>query len=121
MMLVQNFLEQAATRRPAKTALVCAGRRLSYAEIDARADRLAAALAEMGVRRHDRVVIFLENSPEAVIALFGILKAGAAFVLLNPGMKAAKLAFILNDCGARAIIAHAGRRAGGRGGARSGA
>jgi amino acid adenylation domain-containing protein len=104
-MLVQHFLEQAATRQPEKTALVCDDRRLSYAELDSRAACLAGFLVAQGVRRHDRVAIFLENSPEAVISLFAILKAGAVFVLLNPGMKAKKLNFILNDCGARALVA----------------
>lgn len=105
-MLVHHHLEQSARRLPDKTALICGDRRLSYRQIDEAADRVAATLLELGLQRQDRVVIYLENSPEAVISLYGILKAGGVFVLLNPGMKAAKLGFILNDCGAKAIITH---------------
>ncbi len=111
MLLVNHFLEQSAQRLPDKTAVICGERHWTYAELDLRADRLAATLGKMGVRRHDRVAIFLENSAEAVISLFAVLKAGAAFVLLNPGMKEGKLSFILNDSGARAIIAPAARQA----------
>ena len=60
----------------------------------------------MGIRCQDRVVILLENSVASVIALYGILKAGGVFVMLNPGMKSGKLSFILKDCGAKAIISH---------------
>lgn len=106
-MLVHNFLENSATRFPDKTALVCDSHRLTYRELNNLADRLAVALIDMGIRRGDRVVIFLENSVESVISLFGVLKAGAVFVMLNPGMKAGKLNFILKDSGARAVITHA--------------
>ena len=110
-MLVHNFLENAARRFPDKTAIVCNHRRLSYAELNALADQLAAALTEKGVQRQDRVVILLENSIEAVVSLYGVLKAGAAFVMLNPGMKAEKVNFILKDSGARLVITHASRKA----------
>jgi len=55
------------------------------------------------------VVIFLDNSAESVISLFGILKAGAIFIMLNPTMKAKKLNYILRDSGARALITHANK------------
>lgn len=103
-MLVHNFLENSATRFPGKTALVCGRKRLSYSELNRAADQLAAGLIEKGIQRHDRVVILLENSIEAVISLYGVLKAGAVFVMLNPGMKAGKINFILKDSGARLAI-----------------
>jgi long-chain acyl-CoA synthetase len=106
-MLVHNFLENSAARFPDKTALICDNKRLSYSELNAAADQLAADLIKKGIKRQDRVVIFLENSIESVISLYGILKAGAIFVMLNPGMKAGKINFILKDSGARAIITHA--------------
>ncbi len=111
MLLVQNFLEESARRCPGKTAVVSNSLRWTFADINQRADRLAGALGEMGVRRHDRVAIFLDNSGETIISLFAVLKAGAAFVLVNPAMKAGKLSFILNDSGARAIIAHPSHQA----------
>ena len=105
-MLVHTFLEQSASRLPDKTALVCSDQRWTYRQLNEHSDRLASSLTRMGVKRQDRVVVYLENSAEAVISIFGILKAGAAFVLLNTGMKANKLNFIIKDSGARAIIAH---------------
>lgn len=103
-MLVHHFLENSAARLPDKVALICGDQRLTYQEINQSADRLAASLVEMGVIRQDRVVIFLDSSVESVISLFGILKAGAIFIMLNPTMKSKKLNYILNDSGARALI-----------------
>ena len=103
-MLVNHFLENSAARLPDKVALICGERRLTYREINRSADRLAAALVDMGVKRQDRVIIFLDNSPESVISLFGILKAGAIFIILNPTMKSKKLNYILKDSGAITLI-----------------
>jgi long-chain acyl-CoA synthetase len=103
-MLVQDFLRDSAQRLPDKTALVCRDRRLTYAEIDAMTNRLANALTASGVRRGDRVALYLDNSVEAVIGIFATLKAGGVFVVVHPTTKHDKLAFILNDCEARALI-----------------
>ncbi len=103
-MLVHHFLENSATRFPDKIALIYGDRRLTYLEINQSADRLASALAAMGVKRQDRVAIFHGNTAETVISVFAVLKAGAIFVLLNPAMKEKKLNYILRDSGARALI-----------------
>jgi amino acid adenylation domain-containing protein len=102
--LVQDFLERSADAKPAKVALVCDGRRLTYAEIEAQANRMAHALRSRGIRRGDRVAIHLRNSVELVVSLFAILKAGAVFVILNPTTKLHKLAYVLANCQARALI-----------------
>ena len=104
--LVNHFLENSAERLPDKIALVCGDQRISYAQIDDMSEGLAQALAGMGMRRQDRVVIFLENSIEAVAGLFGVLKAGGIFIMLNPAIKSKRLRQILNDCGAIAVISH---------------
>jgi long-chain acyl-CoA synthetase len=106
-MLVQDFLHNSAERFPQKTALVCDGQRLTYTEIDAMADRLANALHQHGVRRGDRIAIYMPNSVQAVIGIFAALKAGAVFVVINATTKIDKLAFILNDCAASAVISEA--------------
>jgi acyl-CoA synthetase (AMP-forming)/AMP-acid ligase II len=80
------------------------GAGLTYAALDGHANALALALAAAGVRRGDRVAIYLENSVEAVVALFAALKAGAVFVVINPTTKADKLAYIVEDCQAAALI-----------------
>jgi amino acid adenylation domain-containing protein len=103
-MLVHHFLEGSARRLPDKTALVCDGRRLTYGALDALADGLAARLRAAGVERGDRVAIFLDNSVEAVVALFAALKAGAVFVIVNPTTKADKVAYIVGNCRAAALV-----------------
>ena len=103
-MLVDQFLAASASRLPDKTALVCGNRRLTYREVDQAAGALADALRRLGINRGDRVATYLENSVEAVIAIFGILRAGATFVPIGPTVKCDKLAYILRDCGAVALI-----------------
>src|SRR5882672_12007330 len=103
-MRVESFLLESARRFPGKTALVAGPARLSYQELAARAAAFAGELNRQGVARGDRVVIFLHNSPEAVIAVFGTLLAGGVFSVVNPGTKADKLAYILNHCIAKALV-----------------
>jgi amino acid adenylation domain-containing protein len=101
---VENFLLESARRFPAKTALVAGPARLTYQELADRAAAFAGELHRRGVRRGERVVIFLNNSPEAVVAVFGTLLAGGIFSVVNPGTKADKLAYILNNCTAKALV-----------------
>jgi long-chain acyl-CoA synthetase len=103
-MLVHNFLENSAARLPEKVALICDGQRLTYQQINHSADQLARYLIDIGVKRQDRVVIFLDNSAESIISLFGVLKVGAIFIILNPTMKSKKLNYILRDSGARTLV-----------------
>jgi long-chain acyl-CoA synthetase len=102
-MQVEEFLEISADRFPDKIALVVGQQRLTYRELDEQANRLAHALMSFGVRRGDRVAIYLENSVEAVLSIFAVLKAGGVFLMVNPSTKAEKLAYVLNNCRARAI------------------
>jgi len=92
---------------PFKTALVCDGVRLGYADINASANRIANALLSAGVGRGGRVVTLLPNCAEAVACIYGTLKAGAVFVTVNRTTKPAKLLHILKDCGASALVASA--------------
>ena len=102
--LVDDFLRNAARVHPDKTALVADGRRWRYAELDRAANRLAHALHKGGLVKGGRVGVFLDNRAEAVVAIFATLKAGGAFVMVNPTTKPDKLAYILNDAGAHAVI-----------------
>jgi long-chain acyl-CoA synthetase len=104
-MLVQDFLQNSAVRTPDKIALVCDGRRLTYAEIETQANQLAHALRANGVKRGDRVGLYLNNSVELVIAVFATLKAGGVFVVINHSTKFDKLSYILNNCRATALFA----------------
>jgi long-chain acyl-CoA synthetase len=106
-MLVQDFLQNSAKLRPDKVALVCGPDRFTYAQLDRMANRLANSLLAHGVQRGQRVGLYLSNSMEAVVAVFAILKAGAAFVPVNRATKLDKLLFILTNCGAAALITDA--------------
>ena len=103
-MQLESFLEESARRFPGKIALIFEGQRISYSEIETRCNRLAHAMVERGLQRGDRVAIWLENSPELVIALFAALKAGAVFLVLNSTTKSEKVEYVLNNCRARALI-----------------
>jgi amino acid adenylation domain-containing protein len=104
---IESVLEDSAARGPDRTALVCGTDRRSYGLLDEEAERLAAALQALGVERGARIAICLDNGPEAVIALFGVLKAGAAFVCLHPTTKPEKLVHVLDDAGAVVLVTSA--------------
>jgi amino acid adenylation domain-containing protein len=110
-MLVNDFLQNSAERLPNKVALICNGHRLTYAQVEEQANRVANGLLALGVQRGERVAVWLPNSVEAVVAIFAILKAGATFTVINPTTKAGKLAYVLNNCGASGLFA-AGRQGG---------
>lgn len=107
--LVNHFLEDSALARPGKVALVHQGQRLTYAELNGRADALAAFLAGAGLARGDRAAVFMDNSVEAVVSIFAILKAGGAFLLVNPSTKTEKLDFILRDSRASVMLTQSSR------------
>ena len=106
-MLLHEWLEAHARERPDRIALVCDSQRYTYRDINTSAERLAATLQANSVARGDRVAIYLDNCAEAVVSIFAVLKAGAVFMPVNPQTKADKLAYLLNDSGARAVISHA--------------
>ncbi|MBN1443363.1 MAG: AMP-binding protein [Planctomycetes bacterium] len=109
-MQLEELLERSAVRWPEKTALICEGRRFSYSRIERLSNRLAHLLVDLGVKRGDRVAVYLDNSVETVLSIFAILKAGAVFLVINPTTKSDKVAYILNDCRASCLISHLQKR-----------
>ena len=103
-MLLHHSLEATAARVPDKVALVIGPRRYTYREIEAGATRMAASLQRLGVTPGDRVVILADNGIEVVIALYGVLKAGAVFVPVNSLTKHEHLQYLLNDSRAKALV-----------------
>lgn len=91
-MRVEQFLRDGARRFAARTAVVSGRRSHTYAELDRQSDRLAAALLSQGVSPGDRVVTFLDDTLPAVVAFFGILKAGAVVAPFDAEAEAADLA-----------------------------
>lgn len=108
-MLVNNFLENSARQNPGKIALIAKEGRYSYRELDQMGNRIANALIAEGIEKGDRIAIFLDNSVEAVVSLFGVLKAGGIFLMINPTTKTEKLTYILNNCRATALIGSSGK------------
>ncbi|WP_308117743.1 AMP-binding protein, partial [Streptomyces anatolicus] len=102
---MHELFEEQAARTPEATALVYEEERLTYAELDARADRLAGLLAARGVGRGDTVGVHLERSAELAVAVLGVLKAGAGYVLLDPGFPAARLRGMAQDARIAAVLA----------------
>lgn len=105
--LLHDHLANSARRLPDKIALVCQGHRLSYSELDARANALANALVRRGVQRGDRVMVFLDNSVEAAVAFWAVLKANAVVSMVHPHTKSDKLSYMLDDCRATALLTDA--------------
>ena len=94
-MLLNDFLLNSTERHPGKIALVHNDRKFSYQRLNELSARCAQGLIASGVNRQDRVAIYLENSIESVVSIFGILKAGAIFLVINPQVKSKKLSYIL--------------------------
>jgi amino acid adenylation domain-containing protein len=103
-MRVEGFLRASARRSPDKVALVAGGQRLTYRNLDDATDRLAATLRANGVACGDRVVVFTDNSVEGVVAIFAAMKAGGVFSPVNASTKPDKLAWILRDSEAVALV-----------------
>ncbi|MGB9116359.1 class I adenylate-forming enzyme family protein [Bradyrhizobium sp.] len=103
-MRVEQCLQRSAARYGDKVALIAGAKCVTYGELEAASDRLAHALLRGGVSRADRVVIFMDNSWEAVVGIFAVLKAGAVVSPINPSTKASKLAYVVNNCRAVAIM-----------------
>jgi long-chain acyl-CoA synthetase len=100
-------LRAAARTRGGHLAVVAGTVRLSYSELDRRVAGLATGLRGLGVQPGDRVAVVMRNSADAAVAIYAILRAGAAFVPLNPTAKDAKLAYLVAHSGATAVICDA--------------
>jgi fatty-acyl-CoA synthase len=103
---VYDNLAAVAARDPAHTAIDYYGARLSYAELKRQVDALAATLQQaMGVGRGDRVLLYMQNCPQFVIAYYAILRADAVVVPVNPMNRTEELRHYVSDSGARIAIA----------------
>lgn len=107
--VLHRGLIEAAGRFPDRPAVVEPGKgSVTYRELDRLSDRMRDRLLAMGVTTGDRVGIYLRKSIEAVASLYGVLKAGAAYVPVDPGAPPARNAFILSNCGVRVAVTQEG-------------
>ena len=104
---VHGLFAEQARQYAASPAIESSNRTLSYAELHMRSDRVAAGLMAAGVEVGAPIALLLERSPEALVAILGILKAGAAYLPLDRSYPAERLAFVINDARAALIIASA--------------
>ncbi len=102
--LLQHGLEANAVNHPDGVAVIDGQRQATYAELDDRANRLARLLLDLGVERGDRIGLYLDKSLEALIGIYGTLKAGAAYVPLDPQAPTARLGYIAGNCGIRVLL-----------------
>ncbi|TIS71052.1 MAG: hypothetical protein E5W94_33585, partial [Mesorhizobium sp.] len=98
------LFEAQVARTPEATALVFEDEQLSYADLNARANRLAHHLIGLGAGPETIVALALKRSPEMVVTLLAILKAGAAYLPLDPDYPQERLAFMLQDAGPAALV-----------------
>jgi amino acid adenylation domain-containing protein len=102
---LHGLFERQVRGDPHRTALITAdGTRTSYGQLARAADRIASGLRDREVQRGDRVAVMLERGPDLAAALFGVLKAGAAYVPVDPSYPAERVRFILLDSGATAVL-----------------
>jgi amino acid adenylation domain-containing protein len=101
---VHVLFERQAARTPDADAVVAADGTLSYAELNARANRLARRLIALGVGVESRVGLCFDRSAQALVAVMGILKAGGAYVPLDPGLPRDRMAHVAADSALRAIV-----------------
>ena len=99
-----DFLERSAEEQPEHPAMYFKGRALSYRELERQSDALAGALLSLGLGQDDRVALIMPNSPQLVISEFGVWKAGAIAVPMNPLYTVNELEHALNECGAETVI-----------------
>ncbi len=102
--LLHHSVTQSAVRYPDHDAMRFQGGALTYASLEERSNQLAHLLRDQGIGRRDRVGIFLDKSLETPLAVYGIMKAGAAYVPLDPRSPVSRLVDIIQDCGIRGII-----------------
>ena len=107
--LFHDCIHHYATIQPDHEALVAIDARFTYREMDIATDRIAAALRQRGVQERDRVALLLPRTSRLILSLFGVLKAGAAYIPCDPEYPADRIKLILEDSEARYIITTADR------------
>ncbi len=102
--LLGEALLKSARKSPDKTAIIVKTEQYTYAELASAAIKLAGYLADAGLKKGDRVAVYMNNSWQSVVSIYGITISGAVFLVINPQTKADKLQYILKDSGAKILI-----------------
>lgn len=102
--LLGEALLISAGKSPSKTAIIIKEKEFSYAALKESAEKLASHILNQGIQKGDRIAIYMNNSWECIVSIYGATLAGAVFLVINPQTKANKLNFILHDSGAKILI-----------------
>ncbi len=102
--VLHRMFEEAVEKNPGKTALIASEGAYTYAELNAEANKVANALLELGLQREERVAILLRRTGRVLIAMLGALKAGCAYIPLDPDYPEERIAHVLNDSGAKLLL-----------------
>jgi amino acid adenylation domain-containing protein len=103
---LHELFEKQVKQAPQAVAVEFEGKRLTYSELNSRANQLGHYLRDMGVGPDTLVGVFIERSLEMVVALLGVLKAGGAYVPLDPSFPQSRLSYMVEDSGMRVLITH---------------
>ncbi|HEX6340513.1 amino acid adenylation domain-containing protein [Umezawaea sp.] len=103
---LHTLVERHAAATPAAVAVVCGGVELTYGELDARANGVAHRLLGLGIGAGDLVAVLADRAAEPIVAMLGVLKAGAAYVPVEPSYPPERIRHVLDDSGARVVVAH---------------
>jgi long-chain acyl-CoA synthetase len=99
-----TMLRESRNPHPDRPLCYVGDQTFSYAEVDQVSGRVASGLERLGIRPGDKVAVQLPNLPEFVFAYFGILKAGAVMVPLNPLLRSPEISYHLRDCEAKLLV-----------------
>lgn len=101
---LSKMLDKSAEKHPEATAIIFQNKIITYRELKDQVDRFATALQKMGVKREDKVALFLPNIPQFVISYYGALKAGAIVTAISPLYKEREVKHQINDSGAETLV-----------------
>src|ERR1700730_4610562 len=107
--VVPDLLTATAARQGERPALVMDDLVVTYAELEMASNRVARSLIRYGVRRGDRVALWIPKSMEAIVALWGVMKAGATYVPVDAAAPASRLAYVARQCDISALVTPAAR------------
>ena len=105
-MLLVNYLKRFANQTPGKYQLIFCNRKFTFKDLDEITDRIATSLLKAGVKRGDRIALFLKNCPELVFCYYACFKIGAVAVPINYRYKGRELAYAITNCEAKMLIIH---------------
>ena len=104
-----QVITNSADRFPDREAVRFSSHSLTYTELETRTNSLARTLIEQGISRGDRVGIYMNKGLESAVSIYGIMKAGAAYVPIDPFAPVSRVAFVIQDCGIRHLITKEGK------------